>query len=613
MPTPFNKDEIAAQQYIAYLDLSGGRNTKRDPHALDRNQLVQSDNTWMAQGNTIQKRPGSVGISIQPYNPNSMPSLPFVSAGAVGSSVPYQAMVEGRFFDTTALVVLGTNENLYAAPITNPAVSTTPPQWNRIFTYINQTPTFIQAVQLFDPDPTAATVGQGPDGTLFITSGTQVPIRWGGPGNLAQPVVSAQLPLKTGASGPITPKYCATLFSSLFYAGEPSDPCAVYVSNPFLPQQFTTNITVPNPLVTQNSYIPVYAGRGDGIDGGNITGLKPLGQAMIIYKESSIYYMYNVSLLSEMLWAVALGSASVGMTAPGSLVAFDTFHCFLGIDGVYTFDGTNTRKISENNPDLFDGPTAQILNRQTAVGVRYGNRYIIFFDNGAGYPNIGAWFDFGKPDVDGYPAVGTISGMAVAGLAPLRGPKDLGNFAWANALQDLVGVFNGSNGVFLVTSDFGAPIATTVQGKADYFADVWGNEAVVDYKVADSVQMLFSFPIVQTGQGYTFQSNMTYDQSNVASGSAVSPQLPPPNAGLIGITFTIGVSGIGVAISSPTYEILNVYMQGSPPGQQPQPSQPAIGTILQFGWAESSIYPWTSLGYSIIANRQARPGPPGSS
>ena len=600
MPTPFNKDEIAPQQYIAYLDLSGGRNTKRDPHALDRNMLVQSDNTWMAQGNTIQKRPGNVGIGISAYNPNSLPSLGYISQGAVGSSVPYLAMVEGRFFDTTALVVLGTDSNLYAAPVTNPAVSTTPAQWKKIGAATGST--YIQAVQLFDPDPTAAGIGQGADGTLFITTGVNIPLRWAGPGNLAQTTVSAQLPQKTNAPGPITPKYCGTLFSSMFYAGEPTDPCAVYVSNPFQPEQFTINIIAPTPPTTTNTYIPLYAGRGDGVNGGYITGLAVLQQTMVIYKESSIYYMYNVSLAGEMLWATAIGSSSVGALSPGSIVSFDQFHCFLGIDGVYTFDGTNTRKISENNPDLFDGPSALITNRKTAVAVRYGNKYIIFFDVGLGYPSRGAWFDFGKPDVDQYPAVGTFSAMNVAGIAPLRGPLDTGNFAWASATQDLIGVFGGEVNGFIVASDFLNPISTTVQGKADYFADIWGEEGVVDEKVVDSIQLLMSLPVISASQSYTFQGNVTYDQSNVSGAYATTFQLPFPGGTQIGINFQIGSSQIGFPASAPSYQILNMYIQ-----------QPGLGTIIQFGWTETSVFPWTSLGYTMIANRQKRPGPPGSS
>jgi hypothetical protein len=192
--------------------------------------------------------------------------------------------------------------------------------------------------------------------------------------------------------------------------------------------------------------------------------------------------------------------------------------------------------------------------------------------------------------------------MAVGGLAPLRGPKDLGNFAWANATQDLVGVFGVNNGNFFVNSDFGAPITSTVQGKADYFADIWGDEAVTDYKVVDSVQLLMSFPIVSFAQSYTFQGSMAYDQSTSTSAFVNTFALPAPSAGVIGTTFTIGVSAIGVFTSSPSYQVLNMEIQA-----------PALGTILQFGWTETSVFPWTSLGFTFVANRQRRPGAPGSS
>ncbi|MFZ1075386.1 MAG: hypothetical protein WAN50_03375 [Minisyncoccia bacterium] len=585
MPTPFNNGPVENQQYVAYLDLSGGRNTKRDPHALDRNQLVVSDNTWIAQGNTIAKRPGNISIAI------SAGSFGAISAGGVGSGVGAKAMVEGRFYDVTALVVQGANSQLYGAPLAVPAISVgLVAKWVSIGAISGGT---IAAAQLFDPDKTNP---NGPDGSLFIVDGVDTPKYWNGPGNVLTPCVPAQLPQKTGVAAPITPKYVATLFSSLFYAGEPTDPNAVYVSNPFNPQQFTINIIAPTPSTTTNSYIPLYAGRGDGINGGYITGLAPLGQSMIIYKESSIYYMYNVSLTGQMLWATAVGSASVGMTAPKSLVPFDTFHVFLGIDGVYTFDGTNTKKISENNPDLFDGPAALIANRTTAVGVRYGDRYLIWFDSGVGYPNTGAWFDFGRLDVDGYPCCGTVSAMNVGGIAPLRGPQDTGNFAWADAVVDRVGVFNALANSYVASSDFGSAITTSVSGKADFFADVWSDEGMVDQKSIDSAQLLMSFPIVAANQSYTFNATVFYDQLTSTLSLVNSYALPTPGVALVG-TAVVGTAVVSIASVAAAYQILPLY----------QPS-PATGTILQFTWTESSVWPWTALGYTLLVNRQRRTG-----
>ena len=146
------------------------------------------------------------------------------------------------------------------------------------------------------------------------------------------------MPTKSDGSGkPITPAYIATLFDSLFYAGEPTDPSMLYISNPFLPEQFTENLVVPTASITGSSYIGLPVGRGDGIGGGINFGLAPMGSAMIVYKQSAIYAVTQLSIAGDSVWGSSIQSSSVGCMAPRSLVAFDTFHCFLGIDGVYTF------------------------------------------------------------------------------------------------------------------------------------------------------------------------------------------------------------------------------------------------------------------------------------
>lgn len=592
MPTPINPGPLDQQQYVAYLDLSGGRNTKKDPHALDRNQLAVSDNTWMAQGNTIAKRPGTAGLAISAGQYGGGISEGAISTGSVGSAVGAKAMVEGRFFNQTALVVQGTNNQLYAAPMALPGISSGSNVWISIGRISGGT---LNAAQLFDPDPTNA---NGPDGTLFLVDGIDTPKKWLGPGNVIAPIPTAQLPTKKGSALPITPAYVAALFGSIFYAGDPSDPNAVYVSDPFRPESFTVNMLIPTGSVTTSTYIPAWIGRGDGYQGGPITGFAVMGSAMIVYKQSSIYAMTQVGVLGDMIWGSACVSSSVGSVSPRSIVPFDTYHCFLGIDGVYMFDGQQSTKISKNNPDLFDGPTAQILDRNTAIGVRYGNKYLIFFDNGngtgtaLGYPCAGAWFDFDKPDVDGLPAVGTISGMFVGGAAPLRGPNDLGNFAWADAARDRVGTFNAVQNGQPVYSDFGVSINSTVLGKADFFSDVWGDEAPVDEKQVDSVNLLMSFPIVINGQTYTFNGTMYFDQLGVATSVGNSAALNVPGAAVVG-SAVVGTAVLGVVQGTPAYQAITMF-QGAP----------STGRIIQFGFSEASTLPWTCLGYTEVVNRQ---------
>lgn len=602
MPSPFGQGPLEGQQYIAYLDLAGGRNTKKDPHALDRNQLSISDNTWSAQGNTIQRRPGSVSVGgISAFGGG---------AGTTGSGVSLSGMAEGRFFDVTALVVQSGDKHLYAAPLQLPQSSTGGITWSKIGAISGGT---IAAAQLYDPPGVSVSPGSGsPDGTLFIVNGVDTPRGWNGPGNNLFTLNTNNLPRKNGGvNAPITPKYVATLFSSLFYAGEPTDPSMVYISDPFNPELFTSNLLIPTANITSSTYIGAPVGRGDGVGGGVITGLAPMGGAMIVYKESAIYALTQIGILGNLDWGASIVSSSVGCVSPRSLVAFDTFHVFLGIDGVYVFNGSTTQRISDNNPDLFDGPTAQIQDRTSAIGVRMGLRYLLFFDNGSGsaispgtaasgYANTGVWFDFSRVDADGLPTVGTISGMNVAGLAALRGPKDLGNFAWADALQDRVGYFNAvatiANTIVPVFADFGSAYTVTVQGKADFMADVWPDEGPEDVKQVDSVHLLMSLPLIMAGQTYTFTTLVTYDQLNSVQTSATTSPLPNPSGFIVGSAI-IGQATIGSGVFTPAYQ--HVYVA------QPDPSE---GTIVQVQFFETSTLPWTCMGYLVLANRQRRVG-----
>lgn len=593
-----NDGPLQPRQYVAYLDLSGGRNTRKDPHAIDRNQLTISDNTWMAQSNTIAKRPGSVYAKIS----SGTVSGGAISVGATGTGQPGTGMVEGRFAGLTALVVQS-GQTLMMAPMTLPAVSVGVNQWVSIGR-ISSGGT-IQATQLFDPQNK-----NGPDGTLFITTGVDVPLAVVGINQPLTPITYLnpnQIPTKANGSGlPIVPKYCASLFSSLFYAGENTDPSMLYISDPFRPESFTENLVVPTGTITGSSYIGLPVGRGDGVGGGVITGLAPMGSAMIVYKQSAIYAVTQVGLIGDMAWGASVASSSVGCVSPRSIVPFDQFHCFLGIDGVYIFDGYQTTKISANNPDLFDGSfSTNVLcqNRRTAIGVRYGNRYMLFFDDGGGtstplgYCNRGVWFDFDKVDADGLPCVGTMSGFNVGGVAPLRGPSDVGNFAWCSATMDAVALFGGQPGGQVVFSDLGAAITTTLAAKADMMVEEYHDEAPLMLKTVDSIDLLMSMPFIQSGQEYTFNGTLTYDQANTGMSMGSAEPLGADNPiSLVGQA-VVGTATVSSVAQIPTYSY--VYM--------PQPA-PAAGNIIQFGWSETSAFPWTSLGFILYVNAQWKVG-----
>jgi hypothetical protein len=565
--------ELAQPTYVPYMDLSGGLDTKRDPHAIRRNETAVSVNTWLGTGNAISKRPGTVAIG-----------------NGTGSLNPITSLVAGFFNEQTTLVAQSVPQGA-----AGPRVyynTATGPAWQPISGsgIALATPYALRCAQMYDPDGTQQT-------TLFLVDGVNGIRTWAGPGSIIGSVLTGPTycPLNHAGSAPITPRFVNTAGFYLFYAGEPTEPCGVYISNPYHPQEFNISSTT-SPGITTNPYIPYLVGFNDGVNGGDITGIEPLFATMMVYKQQAIYVMQQIGLFGETYWDVSCVSASVGATSPRSIVRFDTFHVFLGIDGVYTVDPVDgTRRISDNVPTLFDGSLtgvpAAILDRTTAVGVRQGQRYIIFFDDGngtgvpAGYTTLGAVFDFAKQDADGLPAVTLIRGMNVGGAVPLRGPADDGNFAWGDATQDRIGKFG------IGFSDFGNPITTTFAGKSDFFTEEFGPEAPLVQKATDDVWFLVSAPLAPISESLTFTCNLT---TNLLTTSATesSPILPPAGGGLWG-TKLWGVLVWSGSANSLEFVALKIPAQ-----------ETAQGNVLQFSFTESSTLPWTCLGYIAYVSAQ---------
>jgi hypothetical protein len=558
---------------VYYADLGGGRNTRKDTHALARNELSASINTWMFAGHTVGKRPGST------------PAI--TMSGATGSGAAIKGMASARFVGVTSIIAQ-TNNALYAARTSDAAYTN--------IGSLGSSASPIQVAQMYDPTLTA--------NAAFIVNGVDAPKTWKGPGNSIATVGTA--PLNHSGSATITPTCVATLNNSLWYAGEPTEPTGVYVSDPNTPESFTFGGQLPGA-----SYIPYLIGYNDGIAGGSITALVPLGNAMIVYKQSAIYAFQYVGYYGDVgPWAITLLSASVGTNSPSSVVNFDTFHVFLGIDGVYAIDLNGLKKygnqevprpISDNNPDLFDGPLAAILNRTNAVGVRFGSKYLLFYDNGGlltpqqpniaaplGYPNAGVWFDFLFKDADGLPCVGEIRNMNVAGVAPLRGPADVGNFVWGSGSIDKTGIFGS------LTGDFGGAIGTIISGKSDFFEPELGDSSPDSVKTCDNVALAISLVNPQVSEALNFLFSITANYATTYDSTATT--IPSPvyqGSGNVVGSAVVGTAVIGGGTGQQAFQIIRGYAQND-----------ARGNVLQVSFQESSIYPWNTLGYIINVSSQ---------
>jgi hypothetical protein len=560
-----NAEMPESPQWVLYPDLSGGLNTQKDPHALDRNQLATSINVWLITNNAISKRPGNVPL--------------ITVSGATGSGAVGQTLSTAQFAGVTSILVQS-NNIIYQAKTTDMA-------WNNIGTIA--TGGIMHTTDLYDPLQTSD--------CTFIVDGVDFPRIWKGPGSGA--LIAALAPNNQTGSALITPLYVDTLFSSLFYANDPTAPTAVYISDPFQPESFTANAITTTANINYNpTYIPYLVGRNDGVNGGSITGIKRFQNIMLVFKQGAVYALQQVGLFGDLVWAVTLVSASTGCVAPRSIVAFDTFVCFLGIDGVYMTDGTVVNRISDAVPTFFDGTIGvvpDIVVRSTAVGVRNGQRYLLFYDNGAGtttpagYPTIGMFFDWSKLDSAGRPTAGQIAGMNVNGAAPLRGPLDNGTIAWCDGSQDRVGNFP-AQGVY---ADFGAPIATQIAGKADMMTDVWGDRAAISTKQVDNVRLLVSILNPVNGEVLTFNVYTVFDLIGLLASSVTTLATPATGGSAVVGTAVVGTAVIGLPPNAAVYQVASAYTQA--PGQ---------GKIVQVGFTETSIYAWTILGYVVTLNIQ---------
>jgi hypothetical protein len=468
--TRFNRGDAPSKRIVPYLDLSGGLNTADDDHALARNELAVSINTWYPYGKSLGKRPGSV---------------PF-AGGVTGASAACTGIASARFNGITYVVVqVGTA--LYAAK-----------ESDTVFTPIGTMSTgakSISAAEMFEPN-------SGKD-TLFIVNGVDYPLVWQGPGTTVVPastLPTPNLPLNYTGTGVITPSLVTTYQNFLLYSGEPTKPTAVYVSNPEFPNNFT-NPTSVNPTGSDPNYNPYVVGANDGVNGGSITQIATLEQGVIIFKEAAIYSFILTGLYNDIIFYPQLISASIGCSATHSVARFDGFLTFLGIDGVYTVTIANgANQISKKVPTYFDssltGDVALITNRISAVGVRHGGRYLLFYTNIYTTPRInasGMWFDFTRPDAQGIPSSGEISGMSVAGAVSLRGLLDDGNVVFCDSGQDRVGKFGvGFSDPNPDAAGFGAPITLTFAGKSDFMDDVFTGDGSLRPKTISKAWLVLS-------------------------------------------------------------------------------------------------------------------------
>ena len=116
-------------------------------------------------------------------------------------------------------------------------------------------------------------------------------------------------------------------------------------------------------------------------DGQEITGIKVLGQALVIYKERSIYQLYYTGD-SDVPFILPGGGkmvSPVGCIAPFSIQDIDNGHIFLAPDGLYINNGSTTQKISYRISNTIESFNSAYLTSSVSCLYKIKNKYMISF------------------------------------------------------------------------------------------------------------------------------------------------------------------------------------------------------------------------------------------
>ena len=359
---------------VDHFDL--GLFTRGFPHLISDRNLYVADNVVFNRNGLISKRPGNVK-----YGGGS---------GAIGTGVA--SLCGTRFYPpaSSAQLLVQSNGQLYKGNDSTGAF-TAVGDGNLSTT---QAATF---TQMYDSDMTT-----GAAVAMIVCDGSRVPQLYDGthftPVQTGTPFGgSAPNALPNGSTGsPITPLYCLNWQYHLVYAGEPTEPTAIYISDALLPERFNGYGIVSS---AGTPYIPYFPAGRDGTLG-MVTGLGNIGPYLIIYYTSGIVVGINTGTYGASQYQFYVLSRSTGLVAPRSLVSFEGFEVFFGGDRFYATDAQSIVPLPDNVPSIYANNAestfpCEMKTKNTVVGMRRGGQYWAAYDTtGTGKASSVAVFDF---------------------------------------------------------------------------------------------------------------------------------------------------------------------------------------------------------------------------
>lgn len=186
-------------------------------------------------------------------------------------------------------------------------------------------------------------------GKVYFVTGENAVFSWD---SVASTYTRTALPLSFG------PTIIEMYNGRAYYAGDATNPSRIIYSKPLLPSTFNS----------PTDFVDVSDSLGDGI-----TDLRPLGSALICFKKRSIHVIEgspprNIREVSAM-GVGAVSANTVQRTSVGIV--------FLSELGVYTFNGSEVKKLSLNIEATLNSVLANTINEFSSVF--YKNVYYLFY------------------------------------------------------------------------------------------------------------------------------------------------------------------------------------------------------------------------------------------
>jgi hypothetical protein len=282
---------------VAFKKLGGGLNTTAGPLGLQENEASDVQNIDFDKFGSILQRNGYTDIVELPGTPTNPASdgLYWFEFDSGGGATARRSI---KIADSKML-----------------AQTSIGPTWTDVTGGLTITPGFHCDFETFL-------------NTVLVTNGQDAPWQWDG--NLGGTATTMTVPANLTKAKFVRQFQNYTILANVELSTTGSHPSRFYWS------------TIQS-ISAWNAADFIEVSRDDGQE---ITGIKVLGDRLVIYKTKSIY----IALFTgdrDIPFIVQKTNSPVGCIAPFSIQATENGHVFAAYDGIYFFDGANAYKLSD--------------------------------------------------------------------------------------------------------------------------------------------------------------------------------------------------------------------------------------------------------------------------